>query len=201
MADSPEALVNLALRRIGYPTPIGDMFEGSPASRVAVEIYGQTRDELMRGADWDFARQSAALTLQKTAPPNGYGYNVPWTEAYPPVPWVYQYAYPSQCLMVRSVRPTPGIMAEFDPQPNIFTLADDPGPPPAKVVLTNLAGAVAVFTGRVTNPTLWNHSFTEAIIAALATRLQAALAPEPNANKERMAQEMQQTAVAIGRPG
>lgn len=201
MASSPEQLVNLALRRIGYTPPIGYIFEGSPAARAAVEIYGQTRDELLREADWDFARQSVGLDLLKTAPTGGYGWANPWSNEFPPLPWFYEYSYPAGCLLVRSVRPTPTLLAVFDPQPNVFVVADDPSVTPSKVILTNLAGAVAVYTGRITDPTLWNSSFTEALVAALATRLQAALNPSPEADKERMEQEAQQTAMAAGRPG
>lgn len=201
MAISPEDVVNQALRRIGHPTPVGYLLEGTPAARAAVEVYGQTRDNLLRDADWDFARQSALLVQQKTAPVGGYGYANPWTSAFPPVPWLYQYAYPTGCLMVRSVRPTPTLLLSFRPQPNIFVIADDPTVTPSKVILTNLAGAVAVYTGQIIDPTLWNASFTEALIAALATRLQAALNPEPNADKERMEQEAQAGGMAIARPG
>ena len=201
MAASPEDIVNQALRRIGYPTPIGYLLEGSPAARAAVEVYGQTRDNLMRDADWDFARQSALLILQKTAPINGYGWANPWSNVYPPVPWLFQYAYPVGALLVRSVRPTPTILLAFDPQPNIFTLADDPTQTPSKVILTNLANAVAVYTAQITDPTLWNASFTEALIAALATRLQAALNPEPNAEKGRVQEEAQTAGMAVARPG
>ena len=201
MALSPEHVVNMALRRIGYPIPVGYLLEGSPAARVAVELYGQTRDELMRAADWDFARQSAVLVLLKTSPVGGYGWANPWSSIFPPVPWNFEYAYPTGCLMVRSVRTTPTLLNVYDPQPNIFTLADDPSVTPSKVILSNLANAVAVFTGRITDPAQWNDSFTEALVAALATRLQAALNPEPNADKERMEQEVQAGGMAIARPG
>lgn len=201
MATSPEHIVNMALRRIGYPTPVGYLLEGSPAARVAVELYGQTRDDLMRAGDFDFARQSAVLVLLKTSPVGGYGWANPWSSAFPPVPWNFEYSYPTGCLMVRSVRPTPTLLNVYDPQPNIFTLADDPSVTPSKVILSNLAGAVAVFTGQITDPALWNASFTEALVAALATRLQAALNPEPNAEKERVQEEVQTAGMAIARPG
>jgi hypothetical protein len=201
MAISPEDLCNQALRRIGYATPVGYLYEGSPAARVAVEVYGQTRDNLLRGADWDFARQAAGLTLLKTAPVGGYGFMNPWTSASPPPPWRYEYAYPAGALLVRSVRPTPIIMPEYDPQPHVFVLADDATVTPAKVILTNLANAQAVFTGQIIDPTQWNASFTEAFVDALAMLFQAALGPSPDADKERMEQEAQAVGMAVGRRG
>lgn len=201
MASSVEDVCNLALRRIAYPTPIGQIFEGSRAARVAVEIYGQTRDDLQRNGEWDFCRQSSALVLLKTAPVQGYGWAAVWTSAYPPVPWIFEYAYPPGCLLIRSVRPTPTIILAYDPQPNLFVVADDPTVSPSKVVLTNLAGALAVFTAQIIDPTAWNSSFTDALVAALATRFQAALNPDANQEKERVQQEMQEGAVADAKPG
>jgi hypothetical protein len=202
MADlTPEGLCNMALRRIGYGTPIGYLLEGSPAARAAVEVYGQTRDDLLRGSDWDFARQAAGLALLKTAPVGGYGYLNPWTNAYPPPPYRYEYAYPTNALLVRSVRPTPILMPEFDPQPNVFVVADDSSVTPSKVILTNLVNAQAVYTGQIIDPTQWNASFVEAMVDSLATLLQQALGPNPDADKERMEQEAQAIGIAVGRRG
>ncbi len=201
MADlTVEGVCNMALRRISYPTPIGYIFEGSPAARVAVEIYGQTRDDLLRNSDWDFARQATGLTLLKTAPV-GYVYPTVWSSAYPPPPWIFEYAYPPGCLLVRSVRPTPIVMPALDPQPNIFVVADDPTVTPSKVILTNLANAQAVFTGQIIDITQWNASAVEALVTALATLFQASLAPQPEMDKERIGEEAQAVAVAVGRRG
>lgn len=201
MAKSPESIVNQALRRIGYAIPVGYMLEGSPAARVAVEVYSQTRDDLIRSADWDFARQATGLTLLKTAPVGGYGFMNPWTNAYPPPGYIYEYAYPTECLLIRSLRSTPIAMPNYDPQPNTFTIADDPSVTPSKVVLTNLAGAQAVYTGRVTDPTAWNASFTESLVDSLATLFQQALGPSAEADKERIEEQSQAIGMAVGRRG
>lgn len=201
MAISPESICNQALRRIGYAIPIGYLMEGSPAARVAVEVYGQTRDNLMRGFDFDFARQATGLTLLKTAPVGGYGFMTPWTNAYPSPGYIFEYAYPPECLLIRSLRPTPVAMPEFDPQPNTFTIANDPSVTPSKVILTNLANAQAVYTGRVTNPEYWNASFTESLVDSLATLFQQALGPSAEADKERIEEQAQSIGMAVGRRG
>ena len=191
MATSVEQLVNQALRRAGYKFEIGFIYEGSPVARAAVTLYGQTRDDLLRSKDWPFARSAATLVLLKTAPVGGYGLN-PWTSAFPPPPWVYEYAYPTNCLKVRSVRPVPVIIPELDPQPNVFTDADDTSlTPPAKVVLTNLARAQAVYTARVTDMTQWEAMFTEAFVEALARRLGEALGAGTDAVKAQMQVEVE----------
>src|SRR6185312_254056 len=196
-----EDLCNEALRRISYPTPIGSIMEGSRAARVAVELYAQTRDDLLRGSDWDFARQAMTLTLLKTAPVGGYS-AAAWTTAYPPVPWIYEYAYPAGCLEIRSVRPTPIVIPEFDPQPNIFVLGFDASlGSPSRVVLTNLAAAQAVYTGAVTDPNQWNSSFQEALVEALGRRFQEALNPKPNMAQKRGLEERATEAEAPMRRG
>lgn len=195
-----EDLVNQALRRIAYPTPVGFIYEGSKPARVALDLYGQTRDNLLGARDWDFARQAVTLDLLKTAPVGGYGLTG-WTSAYPPPPWIYEYAYPGDAIMVRSVRPTPVLIVEYDPQPNIFVAANDTDLN-AKVILTNLANAQAVITGKVTDPGQWlDNNFIEAFVDALAVQFQQALAPSGDAIKLKIAQEQMAETVADGRRG
>ena len=170
MATTIEQLVNQALRRTSYKIEIGYIYEGSQAARMALTLYGQTRDELLRSQDWPFARRVAPLTLLKTAPVGGYG-PTGWTDAYPQAPWIYEYAYPDTCLELRSVRPTPIIIPEYDPQPNVFTEANDLTVSPTKVVLTNLRNALAVFTGQINDPSQWEPTFTEALVEGLSRRL------------------------------
>lgn len=174
MTVTPEDLLNTALRRVGYSTPIGSIYEGSAASRAALEFYGQTRDDLFGSADWMFLRQQVSLGAPlKTAPPGGYPPGRAWNPVTdPPVPWVYSYAYPDSCIEIRSLRPTSVLIPEFTPMFTRFTTADDTVSH-AKVVLTNLANANAVITGRIVDPNQWQDSnFTEAFIDALAVRFQ-----------------------------
>lgn len=172
--QSPADVVNAALGRIGSKKRIGSIFEGSDASKAALDIYSQTRDEQLRLFDWGFAERDVALTLQKTAPVAGYGGN-PWTSASPILPWIYQYEYPDDCLKVRSLRVTPVFVLEFDPAPVTFRVANDASFTPAqKVILANVANSICVYTAQVTDPTTWEPSFTESLIAAMARRLAGA---------------------------
>lgn len=195
---SPEDLCNQALDRISWPEAIGDLMEGSKAARIGLRIYGQTRDELLSETDWQFARREVSLALIKTAPVGGYNFATPWTTAYPLLPWVYEYAYPDQCIQVRSLRRSQVIVPNFDPVPNIFTVANDPSlPTPAKVVLTNIPAAVAAFTAQVIDPQQWLDSqFIEAMVDRLALRFQEALNAEPNSVKIRAAEDQRSEAMA-----
>lgn len=174
---SPEDIVNAALVRIGWKKSIGSLFDGSDESSAALNIYGQTRDEQLRLFDWGFAERNAALSLLKLAPVGGYNPPLVWSSAYPILPWVFEYAYPSDCLKVRALRTTSVFIPEFDPAPVVFRIANDNGYAPSKkVILCNIQNAICVYTGQVTDPSLWEASFTESLIAALADRLSPALA-------------------------
>mgnify|MGYP001604790202 CR=1 FL=1 len=166
-------LCNLALTRIRFPTPIGDMWEGSRASRIALQVYGQTRDDLFGLKDWPFLRREVSLGAPiKTAPPGGYGVT-PWNPATnPPPPWIWEFSYPADCIEIRALRPTPILIPEFTPFFTRFVTAYDTDLS-AKVVLTNLSMPLAVITGRVLNPEEWQDSnFTEALVDALAVQFE-----------------------------
>lgn len=166
-------IVNLALTRVRHGPPVGSLYEGSRASRVALQIYGQTRDELFGILDWPFLRQDVSLGAAiKSAPVGGYGVS-PWDpNVNPPLPWQFEFAYPANCIEVRSVRPVPPILPEYNPQPNIFVTAFDTVLR-TKVVLTNLPDAQAMITGRVTDPNEWlDSNFTEALVDALAVQFE-----------------------------
>ena len=120
-ADSPEDVVNLALTRIGYRDLVNNMYEGSRQANAALSIYAQTRDEMIRKGDWGFARRDVTLPLLKTAPSAGYVITA-WSDVYPPLPWKYEYAYPNDCLKVRSIRSTPLFLPNFAPAAVPYTV-------------------------------------------------------------------------------
>ena len=159
MAYAVEDLVNMALDQIGWPGHIGTIYEGSPAARVALEVYGITRDTLIEQGDWPFAMAEVALIA------NGQT---------PPTPWAYEYAYPSDCLRVRNVKPGPltGGTVDYNPQPQLFRPSFDlRTSPPARMILANVSPAILVYNARVTNPASWEPGFVSALVSALAARM------------------------------
>ncbi len=168
---TPADVINLALVRLGHTRTIGSLFEGSEEAKAALELYGQTRDNMLRDETWEFSKRQTAPTLLKQAPPSGY-VGVAWNPAYPPLPWFFEYAYPADCLRVWSVRPPPIQVPNFDPQHYIFGIENDNSYNPAqKVICCNVASAVVTYAGRVTDPTTWEPDFTEALATAMAKRL------------------------------
>lgn len=198
--QTPADLVNLALQRIGYAGRIANLYDGSKAAQDALDVYAQTRDEMLRGRDWPFASRTDALTLLKTAPAGGYGVSG-WTSAYPAIPWLFEYAYPDDALEIRLLKAVPLFVPNFDPQPNNFSIANDKAfSPPRRVVLSNIASAVAIYTARVTDPSSWPVDFVEAFAASLGKTLAPALA-NPEMTKLAAVEEQSSTAQAETQQG
>lgn len=170
--STPEDVINAALVRIGYKARIGSIFEGSDAASAALDIYSQTRDDMLRTGDWGFARRDITLTLLKTAPAGGYAVTA-WNNTYPPLPWNYEYQYPSDCLKVRALRLTPIFLPDFDPQPVVFDTPNDVVDEETEKVIVAMIGptVVCTYAGQVTDPTQWEASFTEALVDRLAKLL------------------------------
>jgi hypothetical protein len=170
--SSPEDVINLALVRIGYKTRVGSIWEGSMAAKKVLDIYAQTRDEMLRGFDWSFAERNVGMTLIKQAPVGGYFPPNMWSTAYPPVPWLFEVVYPADCLKVRAVKNVPIFVPDFDPQPYQFSVDNDNAlTEPSKVILCNVYPGLVVYTGQITNPQDWEADFTEALAASLGRRL------------------------------
>jgi hypothetical protein len=176
---SPADAVNLALTRFGYKgRRVGNLFDGSDAASTALDIYGQTRDAMQRDNDYGFCERNVTLTLLKQAPAGGYFPPTAWDGTQnPPPPWFYEYTYPADCLKVRAVKPVPLFVQNYDPRPVVFAVENDnyftPG---RKVILCDVPSAMLVYTGRVTDPTVWEPDFAEAFCDALGRRLAPTLA-------------------------
>ena len=189
---------NRALGMIGARSTIASLSgENSPEARACRLYYDTTRDAMLRSAHWNFTRKVAYLSLLKSAPGTPENTTTAasptWNPAWPPPPWLYSYAYPSDCLLMRYI------------SPQIFTTGQGPGGPvpvfsvpslgavppfvqirpqrfqvgldvdgqgnQARVVLSNQDQAIGIYTAQVLVPDLWDPSFQDAMAAALAVRL------------------------------
>ena len=191
-----EQLVNQALVRIGYPEYIGNIYDGTKQAAAALIAYGQTRDQFLRTDDFDFAERNLTLTLLKQAPDGGYIPPNVWGPQYPALPWLFEYAYPIDCLKVRSVRQQAIFVMNFDPQPNVFSITNDDSYSPAKkVILCNVPSAILTYTAQIVDLTTWEPDAIEAFVAALAQRLSVAL-DRTTALKLAVQEEQALTAIA-----
>ncbi len=201
---SPEDVINAALKRFGYRLQVGSIYEGSLAAKMALDIYAQTRDALLRegdgASDWGFAQRAVSLTLLKQAPNGGYVPPTTWNPAtHPQMPWYFEYEYPGDCLKLKSIRPNLFGVLNFDPQPYTYNIANDNAYNPArKVILCNVQNAIMTYVGQVTDPLTWEAGFVDAFSAALAKMLAPVLA-NLEAAKVAMVDEQaeKQTAVTL----
>lgn len=155
-----EDLVNMSLNQIGYTRPIQDIYEGSAAARVALTYYSQTRRETLQMADWPFAFREVALAAAAGTTP--------------PSPWTYEYAFPTDCMRMRYVRPGPltGGTRNNNPTPLLFKeYNDQTQSPPIRAILSDQNPAVLVYNGDITDPTTWPPEFIKTFVAALAEKL------------------------------
>lgn len=198
MATSVTDIINQALRAGGVPMRVEEMYEGSDAARVALELFGQCRDELLDAKDWSFNRRTEALVLLKGPPPNGgYSYANPWSNLYPAPGFLYEYSYPSDMLDLRAVIQQPGPMPDLDPLPTLWRVDNDPTPnivdgvavgPEAKVIYCNVTNALAVFRSRVVNPSIFDPGFTASLVALLGKRFAVAFGADVTKQREDMAE-------------
>ena len=115
---------NQALDSIGWSSEIGDLQDGSIEARVLLRNYAPTVEEISRAAHWNFNRRQAQLVLlqdatQQSQPPVGTG--TPGMGL-----WIYEYAWPVDCLKARYV-PVTGSISSPVPSGNIQP--PDPGAP------------------------------------------------------------------------
>lgn len=161
---SPEDVVNLALTRIGIRVRVVNMFEGSDQANAALNIYSQTRDEVLRRGNYGFSEKIAAAALSGNAAP---------------APWTYEYTYPTDCVRVRSMFNAAYLSDKNNPVRALYTIGDGA----VKAIWSNTAAPTLVYTARVTDPARWDALFIEALAAELAIGLSVLLAKSETAIK------------------
>lgn len=190
---------NVAITGIDPPTP-----PNSTAAQACGRLYQTQVDATFRAAHWNCARFQAAGTL--LAARRGTPENPDGSLPEPPQPWLYMYAYPPDCLLVRFVFPLcnftgaasgqapPMTNAGLNFQPVINTAlpfvpasATDANNNRIKVILTNCPNAQLVYTGRLADPDLWDPSLINAVIGVMAAWLVNPVARNAELLKERVA--------------
>lgn len=195
MNSNEVGICSKALALVGTRSTIASLTESSNEAIACNMIYADTRDEIMTSCDWNFARKTAVLAMLKAAPgtpvnPQGA---LLWTPAYPAPPWLYSYAYPTDCLAMQQIVPQTsfagsltsgnqgGIMstgiyggANRTARWLVATDTDNLGNS-INVILTNEYQALAIYTAQITNPNLFGSNFVQALIATLAAKLAISL--------------------------
>lgn len=174
-------IVNQSLMLIGdnQPAVVGNApnFDNSPAGKAAALLYIPTVQTVGRQFEWDFARNTVALTLSGNAAP---------------YPWTVEYLYPTNGIEVWQLIP-PVIADPNNPLPTTWEVANTiVTGQQRKVIQTNLAGALCVYNNSPTEAT-WDPLFREAVVRLLASGMAMAIAGRPDT-----AQAMLDSASAFG---
>ena len=182
-----EEVINLALREIGYPRPVSDVYEGSRASRAALDVYSETRDEVLREHNWPFATRDLALTVV--------------SGLVPPAGWLYEYTFPADCIRLRNLKPSSIPNPNFDPAPVLWAEWNDTRlSPAAKVILANSSPVIAVYVARIANPSTWEPGFRTELTSRLAKKLALVLRENLDIKKDTAAESPMAAAVSSINP-
>lgn len=162
-----EDIANQALDLIGYKRHIGNIYDGTTAARLVLGMWAQTRDSLLIDKKPDWAKKQAVLVVAKTAPTQ-YDPTTPWTPAYPPLPWKYQYSYPEDCIYPLLLTVTPNTFPVWRPRYAAFRVNYDDG---VQYLVANEPDAILAYIGNVFDIRLWESDFVDDIVITLAKKL------------------------------
>lgn len=147
--SSEVQICNLALSHLGSYT-INALTEASQEARKCKLYYPIARDFVLRDFPWNFAEHRAYLALLSDVTPVGYD---------------YAYQYPTNCLKAREVynEVTGGEPIDF-----VVNATSDGT---SKMILTNEADAILIYTMRITDPNVFDIAFINALSFKLASDL------------------------------
>jgi hypothetical protein len=150
MPNAEVDLCNRALSRLGTRATIAALSENSTEARTVSIWYAATRDALLRVHDWNFARRRVALADLGSPSPRDMGN------------WAYRFALPSDCLRLLRLETLPGL-----PSPRFEVARDGAG----RIVLCDEPAPLAVYTARITDPSLFDTGFAQALVDQLAAHV------------------------------
>lgn len=177
---SPADVLNLTLSRLGYKRRVGDLYEGSDAARLALTIYAQARDSVLRSSDWGFAEAFAAAVASGSSAP---------------APWSLEFRYPVDCLRVRDLFDASYLTDKNNPLPVLWTIGNNAAL--ARVIWTNSVTPTICYTRQVTNPASWDPLFVNLVALELGKQLTASLNKSLDALKPLMEEEQAQIPIAV----
>lgn len=141
-------IYNMALGHLGKQPNVSSVSESSKEAEQCAIFYPQALKATLRAHDWKFARKRTALASLGN----------------PPSTWDYEYAYPNNCVSVRHVI-ADDATTENDANYQSFEVANNDT---RLVIYSDQEDAVAVYTGYVTDPNLFDPLFVNALSWHLA---------------------------------
>lgn len=167
------SIANMALDAIGTRSTIASLTEGSAEANAISRQWDNALDSILRACHWNFARKQVPLSLLQDGTAGGTV----------PTPWLYEYSYPSDCLLMRQIMPiiqvnpisapgTPSPVVAYGPPVRFILSTDlDINGNPINVILTNQAQAIGIYTFRNTNVQMWDGLAVQAMSEYLGARV------------------------------
>lgn len=142
-------ICNLALSHLGSYT-ISALTEATQEARQCNLLYDPVRDAVLRDFPWNFAERRGYLAELSGVTPVGYD---------------YAYAYPTDCIKARHI-----YNAVAGAKPIDFIVNAGSGLA-SKMILTDEADAILIYTAKITDPNMFDASFVNAMAYKLASDL------------------------------
>ena len=153
-AASETNICNLALQQMGRPIIIASLSEDSNAARLCARQYPISRDAVLRAYPWNFAQRRDELDAHNDTPAFEFA---------------YMYELPSDYL---------GNLRLFDNDSERFKIETyvESTASSIRVVLTDVGEPLQVkYTARITDPTLFDPLFIDALAAHVGANIAVAL--------------------------
>jgi hypothetical protein len=173
---TPNDICNYALAKIGFRSRIGSLYDGSMAAKKALDVYGQTRDSMLRYSMWNFAQKEVMAVLAGVMAP---------------YPWISAFIYPIDAIQIRMLKPVG--YDPLNPIPSLWVIGDDPVK--GKVIWSYFPAATLVYTAQVTDPAQWDTLFLEAFAGALGKNLKSLI--ETDANMMKLLEEIEVSEIKV----
>lgn len=178
MADSIINICNRALSQVAETSVIASISppDGTTEATQCALWYDTMRQRLLRAAPWGFSRTQLTLTQVGDLVPDNTS----------PYPFLWAYAYPSDCLKFRYIlpQPLPPLFGAVAPpltgtafvgpsqrglsRNNRFLIHNLGG---TRVILSNVPNAIGVYTKDEENVDMFDQLFTGALEDALSFKL------------------------------
>lgn len=161
-------IVNQAIQLIGDNQPLvtgtAPTFDNSVAGKAAAALYTPCVQTVGRQWGWDFARNTASLTL---------------SGGVAPFPWTFEYLYPGDGIEIWQLAP-PALSDPNNPLPIDWDVANKlVGMVQKKVLFCNVANVLAIYNN-MPNESTWDPLFREAVVRLLASEMAMAITGRPD---------------------
>jgi hypothetical protein len=175
---SEVAICNLALSNLGKQN-ISALTEASTEAALCNQFYEHSRDVLLQGYPWRFARKTASLAaLANTREER----------------WQYAYKRPNDCLKIRRI--STELFLDYLPYEDGVVAGGHAYDLEGTTIFCDLSPVYLEYTWRITDPATFPPLFVDALSWHLAVRLAMPLTRDPKVRADafQLAQRMQSEA-------